>query len=422
MSETHTEPSRVGWLLALFKAEYLLGLCVALLLWGDLGEFIRLPQRWPQHGSATFASHFAGWDAGYYLILSESGYRAGDSACAFYPLWPLLIRWFSPVMGGSCLISGLFLANVFSLAGGCVFFRIVSQRLGPVAARWSLVFLLAFPGALFFQFVYSEALFFLLLMLLWLGLEQDRQGLACLAALLLPFSRGVGVFAVLPIGWHVLRPAEPWFRTAVEQGFRWLRTDWVPARLRSWLPCSPEDGTAVAVQAHRTFPLAAMPGRAWLIAAPLAGWGGYLVLMGWWTGNPFEGFEAQRYWGVHSIGNLWNLPKFVAGFFNPTEWHAFAGSFLDRCVFLLVLGTIPIIWRLGKDLFLWTVALAIMPAMSGTFTSFTRFAACAFPVFIALGVVLGRPERRWPRYSLLGLFVVFHIVLVWRYVNCRWAG
>jgi hypothetical protein len=68
------------------------------------------------------------------------------------------------------------------------------------------------------------------------------------------------------------------------------------------------------------------------------------------------------------------------------------------------------------------VALAIMPAMSGTFTSFTRFAACAFPVFIALGVVLGRPERRWPRYSLLGLFVVLHIVLVWRYVNCRWAG
>jgi len=158
------------------------------------------------------------------------------------------------------------------------------------------------------------------------------------------------------------------------------------------------------------------------LAAPLAGWSAYLALMAWWTGSPFEGLQAQKYWGVHSAWNLVNLPKFAMGLASPTAWHAFTGSLLDRCVFVLVLCLLPVIWRLGKDMAAWTVMLAWLPAMSGTFTSFTRFASCAFPLFIGLGVLLSRPERRAARYSLLGVFAILHAILVWRYVNCRWAG
>jgi hypothetical protein len=128
-----------------------------------------------------------------------------------------------------------------------------------------VVFLVAFPGALFFQFNYTESLFLLLVMALWLGLEQRRYTLACAAALLLPITRAVG-------------------------------------------------------------------------------------------------------------------------------------------------------------LFVWAWVLGVMPAMSGTFTSFTRFASCAFPMFIALGVFLGRRQWRWLRWGLLAVFEVLHLVLVWRFVNFRWAG
>ena len=86
--------------------------------------------------------------------------------------------------------------------------------------------------------------------------------------------------------------------------------------------------------------------------------------------------------------------------------------------------------------------------MSGTFTSYTRFASCAFPVFIALAAFFaaergGRKTELTPatetappaplvarpwslvlglKWALLAVFAALHIVLVWRFVNFRWAG
>ncbi|MCD6319089.1 MAG: hypothetical protein J7M03_00240, partial [Candidatus Desulfofervidaceae bacterium] len=104
-----------------------------------------------------------------------------------------------------------------------------------------------------------------------------------------------------------------------------------------------------------------------------------MALMWHWTGNPFEGFVAQKRWAAHSIHNLWDVPKFVIGFFSPTQWHAFRGSFLDRSVFVLLLYALPVLWRVDKELLVWAYVLGILPAMSGTFTSYIRFASCAFP-------------------------------------------
>ena len=60
-------------------------------------------------------------------------------------------------------------------------------------------------------------------------------------------------------------------------------------------------------------------------------------------------------------------------------------------MFLVLVYTLPVVWRLGKDLVVWTYVLGILPAMSGTFTSYTRFAAVAFPLFVAVaGLFLGR--------------------------------
>jgi len=73
----------------------------------------------------------------------------------------------------------------------------------------------------------------------------------------------------------------------------------------------------------------------------VAGWDVYLTLMWHWTGNTFEGFVAQKHWAVHSVHNLWDVPKFIIGFLSPTQWHAFRGSFLDRCAFVLLLYTLP---------------------------------------------------------------------------------
>ncbi|MCP5516952.1 MAG: hypothetical protein H7A45_06795 [Verrucomicrobiales bacterium] len=449
----------VGWPLA-HKAAYLVLLLGSLVAWGNLdwGQFHTVNVRWPREGEPVFASHFATWDGAHYLLLSEEGYAEGLPSCAFYPLLPMLIRAAGPLFGGNHVIAGLALSNVFSLAAWTLFYRLVSRRWGRLAAIWSLVFLITFPGSLFFQFIYSESLFLLLLVLLWLGLEERRYGLAAVFAVLLPVSRGVGAFAVLPLAWHAFSVARPTWHQKVcdravecwegggnatvgsaEQGTgknvpiaeNGARTPSVRVKAAGIRQESqrPSTGVRLEMAGDRQQPIensGERRGQTWLpwllVGTPFVGWCVYLALMWHWTENPFEGFEAQKYWRVHSISNLWNAPKFVFGFWSPTGWHAFRGSLLDRCAFLMVLYTLPVMWYHDKGMLVWTYWLAVLPAMSGTFTSFTRFASCAFPVFIALGVELSRREWRWWRYGLLSVFVTLHIVLVWRFVNFRWAG
>ncbi|MBI3192719.1 MAG: hypothetical protein HYZ36_08645, partial [Pedosphaera parvula] len=366
------------------------------------------------------------------------------------------------------------------------FYCLAAARSGQSAAKWTVIFLTAFPGALHFQFNYTESLFLLLVLLLWWGMEEQRLGWAWLAAVLLPLTRGVGVFAVLPIGWYlVTRKPPPWL-VRVASGSLWRRktqcvsdheihekeastgeppvpsggardgsvnvpTGNPAAAGSSGSPPVPVGGSPALPPLHRGRLEARSTLARWcwrdfvLLLAPLVGWAGYLGLMWQWTGNPFEGFEAQKHWGVHSVSNLIDVPKFLLGFFEPTEWHAFTGSLLDRCVFILLLYTLPVQWRLDKGLLVWTYMLGVLPAMSGTFTSLTRFASCAFPMFIALGAFLSpecaarsaegapatRPSalvaplpclRAAVRWGLLAVFVTLHIVLVWRFVNFRWAG
>ncbi len=405
---SQAEEQRRGWwrvlcLLLFFKAVYLTGLWVALSTWGsmDTEHFRSAMMRWPREDEPVFASHFATWDGAHYLSLSEVGYGPGVRSDAFYPLYPLLIRWTSAVTGGNHLVAAMVLANTMSLAAWVLFFLIARRRFGEPTAFWATVFMLVYPGALFYQFAYSESVFLLLVMVVWLGLERRRYGWMAVGGFLLPLSRAIGLFCLLPIAWHlVTRHPLGWMRR--------LGTDCWDLSSDTDVSSGPAERTSAAYYG--------------LLLLPVAGWLVYLGLMRYWTGNAFEGMAAQRYWGAHSIGNLVNVPKFVIGLFNPTDWHAFRGSLLDRCLFIVLLYALPVIWRLGKDMIVWVYVLGIMPAMSGTFTSFTRYEATVFPLFLAMAVFFGVKKREWMRGCALALSGALHIWLLWRFVNFNWAG
>jgi len=392
---THTALLALFWI-CIFKLGYWAALLSAVKLWGNFNVFDVL--YWPRNTALTLSSHFIPYDGSFYLSIGETGYHAGDRACAFYPLWPLIIRWVSHLAHGEMLVTGLVSANVLSLIAWLLFFHIVSQHWGPNVATWALVYLIAFPGSLFYHFLYSESLFLLLLMGLWWALQHEYYGLAFGLAFLVPLTRAIGVFCLFPICWYILAVSPP---------------NWLKHRPRLFALLRGPNNVPGAQKALRGW---------WLASAPLAGWLVYLSLMFLWTGNPFEGFAAQKYWEVHSVNNLWNVPKFVAAFLTPDTWHAFSGSLLDRSIFALLVCCLPLVWKLDRRLIAWVCVLGILPAMSGTFTSYTRFASVAFPLFIALGVYFAPPERRYLRYGVLGVFVVIHITLVWRYVNFQWAS
>jgi hypothetical protein len=95
---------------------------------------------------------------------------------------------------------------------------------------------------------------------------------------------------------------------------------------------------------------------------------------------------------------------------------------LDRLCFLAVAYTLPALWRSERALLPWAYILGILPAMSGSFTSYIRFSGMAFPVFLMWSAPAPtRPLRtlRWAGLAILGLL---HLHLARNFVCGRWAG
>ena len=389
-----------GWIL-IAKLIYLGTVFTVLKVWNHPEHIPILATRWPTNAAPTFESHFATWDAAHYLLLATQGYAEGVRSCAFYPLWPLLWRGVI-ALGAPPVWGGLVLANLLSTLGLALAYRAVAIRHNASRAFWMVLFVAVHPGNLFLQFSYSECVFLVLLVSLWSGLEERQWWPAALGATLLPLSRAIGLFTLLPIGvWLLRHPAiAPVWNRSVSRAPRFT---------------------------HRLLTVEADPSRAggqWLmlLALPLIGWAVYLGLMAHWTGNPFEGFEAQKTWGRHSILNLIDVPKFILEYLSPRNFHEFADSMLDRLCFLTVAYTLPALWRTDRSLIPWAYILGILPAMSGSFTSYIRFAGMAFPIFLVWSApATTRPLRilRWTGLVTLGLL---HLHLVRNFVLGQWAG
>src|SRR5205085_2368423 len=142
------------------------------------------------------ATLFRTWDAQHFVYLASHPYRRGDFVCNQYPLFPFILRAVCGPLGANVTVVGLLLSNLFSLAGILLFHFEVERKIGPEVATRSVALLLAYPGAFFFELIYSESLFFLLVLALFYFLERDRFALASAAAFLLPFTRPVGLFAI----------------------------------------------------------------------------------------------------------------------------------------------------------------------------------------------------------------------------------
>lgn len=406
-------------LLLLFKASYIGLTCLALLLW-PLGEgdyFRNHMLQWTPDKHVTFVSHFCGWDAEHYLNIAKLGYATGAARCAFYPLFPFLVAVLSLILAGHHILAGMLIANLFSLLGEMLFYIILVKRFGIRVAWLSLVLLITFPGSLFFQFIYSEGLFFFLLMLLVYGLNEDRMAICWIAAFLLPLTRAVGIFSIVPIFWHLFLKKHTFSLGYITNRIPVLKRYFNISTSQQIEQLNMNNRNLII---HHKFLLK----RYSLLLAPLLGWAGYFFQMWLCTGNAFEGFAAQKLWGFESPGNIFKLGHFFSELLVPSNFHETHGSLLDRLSFLLMLYCIPLVWRLDKGWFLWAIMLGVVPAMTGVFVSYLRFSSVVFPLFVALGVYLSKPTLpyRILFWLCLTCFCILHVIILWRFVNFRWAG
>jgi hypothetical protein len=164
------------------------------------------------------------WDAKAYLNISYLGYHYLSDA-GFFPLWPLAQHIGGLLLGGnfpvSYYLAGLLLANIFFYFDLVMLYHLIAREYGTEMAARVLFYFSFSPCALFFFAGYSESLFVLLTLGMFLCLQRGSPAdwwLAGLCGLLATLTRSAGLVLALP------------FLAVVLQRFRWSsqtgRRDW----------------------------------------------------------------------------------------------------------------------------------------------------------------------------------------------------
>lgn len=335
---------------------------------------------WPQNEPASSEWLFKTWDTAHYLYLSEEGYSQAAGSAAFHPLWPALIGLATPIFASS-LWAALVLANLFSTVGLVMLHRLTARLTDEETADTTLLLALAYPGALFYCLPYTESLFLLITVSVFFLIVSDRVGAAAWLSLLAAPARAVGVFLVIPLAWRLVG-------------------DWRRGR-RPW----------------------------WHLAAALAPIVGMALTLGiMWaqTGNSFAGMEAQaRFASQGSIAKVFAPVDFARSFVDVWGVHGVLHSGIDRVFFVVMMIGVATVVRWEGRIGPWSLysaAMILVPAMTMSFMSFTRYPTVVFPIFIGSAVVLTGRRRRELRWFVLVLLLLVQVFLLIRHINASWAG
>lgn len=312
----------------------------------------------------------ARWDTGWYLSIAMEGYRFDPNAradlqqnIAFFPAYPMAVRYLSAVFGHQPLWTGVAISLVaFFLALG-YFLRLARDELRDDAAAATAVMLLAaYPFAVFFSAAYTEALFLLTVVAAVYHFRHGQLGRAAAWGFACGLTRPNGAFLSIALGLMAVAPM------------------WNAARSR---PIPPPAGWLPIGQ------------RLLSAAAPGFGMLAYSAFIYQLTGNPFKWTLQNVAWGrvYRSLDTLVSdRVDFVAnnGLYNYVSTQAIDLFYLSGVVFMLA-AVWPVYRRFGLPYAVLLLVNLLPPMAAGGMLSMGRVTAVLFPAFLWLGGAI--PER-----------------------------
>jgi hypothetical protein len=174
------------------------------------------------------------------------------------------------------------------------------------------------------------------------------------------------------------------------------------------------DGKAPAREnlryAARTFLLPA--------GATVLGMVAYFAFCRWQLGGFGSGLDAQQlYVARKSLGNMLHPSRwFVDNFLDiHLQLHSYTSSIIDRAAFVICLPLLVGVYRTqNMALFAYAALTMLVPALAGTFMSYTRMLLVVFPLCMYLGVRVPRFEYlAIPMFALQVLLYLMHTGGYW---------
>jgi Mannosyltransferase (PIG-V) len=350
--------------------------------WGRLS----IANGWPPAVDVMWLFRYSvRWDSGWYLAIANDGYSydpAYPSSVAFFPLFPLLIRFFDALLPGSDVLAALVVVHL-ALAGALVYiYRLLVAEYGERIAWRSIYFFLIFPGAFFFSAVYNESLFLLAAAGAIYHARRGQWAWAALFGIFGSATKLVGILLIIPL--------------------------------------------AVELLSQRGRSLRDLKPGAWILAAPL-GAVAYFAYLQAAFGNFRVFFDTEAHWHREPFSAVMLMGlQYLAGDKGPLRFYppnsmTLAPIYLlfDTLLLWLFVAAGIILWRRYRPTYgAFVLVFTLVPALSGSPQSVNRYVAVLFPAFIILAHIRSEALRAIISIALvLTLAFTTHL-----FVNGYWAG
>ncbi len=321
---------------------------------------------------------WANFDGIHYILIAQNGYSQYEQA--FFPLYPLLIRFLSPLLARNELFTGLLISNLCFLAGLIIFQQYLKLTMKQWN-NWPLIFLLVFPTSFFFTALYTEGLFFFLVVASLYSLEKDNYWLASLFAVFASLTRLTGLFLIIVFGLKLISKLK-------KSLYFILNTKYFI-----------------------------------LLLSPFLGLLIYGIYLQKTTGDFLFFFHSQPAFGAHRSTNLITLPQVYYRYFKiiftaQPDFRYFV-ALLEIIIFSFVFGVLvfDLLKRLRVNsqlgLSLFSLANIVLPTLTGTFSSVPRYSLMSLSFFIALGQI----KNLFIKTLLAIVFFILNIVLLGFFVQ-----
>jgi hypothetical protein len=310
------------------------------------------------------------WDSKWWLRAAQFGWpthlpvhdgHVAGSTVAFFPLFPLSVRWFADLTGASELTAGIVVTTVTgatAMAAAWALVRHYADR--PTADRATLLLAL-FPGSFVLSMVYSEGFAITFLALGMLALLQRRWVVAGLLGLLATATTPIALAFELSCLWCAWR----------------------------------------AVSSERDWRSLAAP-----VLAPL-GFVAYLLWLWAHTGN-LNAWRLTERGGWNSYPSLAYPVTVVVRFVRDPVAVTKTGDLLFVGTVVAVLAAVVAIRsRLPMPVLLYGLGAGMLGLVSAPIGLRPRFIFLAFPLILAVGArVHGRAYRALVATSAVGLIAL----------------
>ena len=161
------------------------------------------PPGWPASevtpGWHNLVTAWERFDALWFLRIATEGYVDGDGSAVFFPLFPLLVRGVSPLLGGHPLAAAFLVSHAATFGSMVALYFLTAGEFDERTARRTVLYLAVFPTSFFLLAPYSESLFLLLALISMWAARRRLWWIAGLAGAGAAATRNLGVLLVIPL-------------------------------------------------------------------------------------------------------------------------------------------------------------------------------------------------------------------------------